>query len=246
MCLTECKYLGVIFIRCKLLFLMVAISAFAIGQNVKTVFAETKMVVARNEEANVVLYANEIDKKHGLYRDFEMKIDGGTKRFPYWINVTNPTYAPTILYSDLNKDKKKDNVVVLTKGYGSGALDSEVHVLNNTKTNIGEIFVEVLVDNPMAIILKNVNTELTQDEAVISIGNKKTVINIEKFHIPKKHLFNDVGFGSIVKFDVVNNHLVATVSGQITPAMFIGEIEITYEFKDKMYQAKKIEFRKSL
>ncbi|MFD4818592.1 hypothetical protein [Peribacillus butanolivorans] len=40
-----------------------------------------------------------------------------------------------------------------------------------------------------------------------------------------------------------DNHLVASVGGQITPAMFIGTIEISYEFKDKMYQAKKIEFK---
>ncbi|MFJ7681206.1 hypothetical protein [Peribacillus butanolivorans] len=77
----------------------------------------------------------------------------------------------------------------------------------------------------------------------MSIGDKKTVINIEKFQIPPDHLFNDVAFGSIVKFDVVDNHLVASVGGQITPAMFIGTIEISYKFKDKMYQAKKIEFK---
>lgn len=32
------------------------------------------------------------------------------------------------------------------------------------------------------------------------------------------------------------------VSGQITPAMFVGDIIITYEYHDKMYQAKAIEF----
>lgn len=108
---------------------------------------------------------------------------------------------------------------------------------------LDEVYEEVLVDNPIAIILKNVKTKLTQHEAVVSIGDKNTVIDIEKFQIPLDHLFNDVAFGSIVKFDVIDNNLVASVGGQITPAMFIGSIEITYEFKDKMYQAKKIEFK---
>ncbi|MEJ9231539.1 hypothetical protein LAV79_19080 [Peribacillus butanolivorans] len=76
----------------------------------------------------------------------------------------------------------------------------------------------------------------------MSIGDKKTVINIEKFQIRPDHLFNDVAFGSIVKFDVVDNHLVAYVGVKLIPAMFIGTIEISYEFKDKMYQAKKIKF----
>ncbi|APH04162.1 hypothetical protein [Bacillus weihaiensis] len=172
-----------------------------------------------------------------------MKIDGGTRYFPYWMNVTNPTYAPRILNNDLNQDENKDLTIVLTKGYGTGVLDSEVHVLNKSQTNIGEIYEEVLVDNPIAIILKNVKTKLTQHVAVVSIGDKNTVINIEKFQIPLDHLFKDVAFGSIVKFDVVDNHLVASIGAQITPAMFIGTIEITYEFKDKMYQPKKIKFK---
>jgi hypothetical protein len=33
-----------------------------------------------------------------------------------------------------------------------------------------------------------------------------------------------------------------TISGQISPAMFIEDIIITYEYLDKMYQAKSIEF----
>ena len=227
----------------KILFLLFMVNIIYKGQSMTTVFAESKKVISKCEEANVILYANERDRKNGMYRDFEMKIDEGTWYFPYWMNVTNPTYAPRILYNDLNQDETKDLTIVLTKGYGTGALDSEVHVLNKTQTNIGEIYEEVLVDNPIAIILKNVKIKLTQHEAVVSIGDKTTEIDIEKFQIPPDHLFNDVAFGSIVKFDVVDNHLVASVGGQITPAMFIGSIEINYEFKDKMYQAKKIEFK---
>lgn len=227
----------------KILFLMVIVHTFYNSYSMTTVFAESKKVISKSKEANVILYANEIDRKNGMYRDFEMKIDGGTRYFPYWINVTNPTYAPRILYNDLNEDEKKDLTIVLTKGYGTGVLDSEVHVLNKTQTSIGEIHKEILVDNPISVILKNVKTKLTQHEAVVSIGEKTTEIDIEKFQIPPDHLFNDVVFGSIVNFDVVDNHLVASVDGQITPAMFIGTIQITYEFKDKMYQAIKIEFK---
>jgi len=69
------------------------------------------------------------------------------------------------------------------------------------------------------------------------------MINIDKFQIPPEHLFDNVGFGRIIKYDVVNHQLVASIPSQITPAMFLGTIEITYEFKDQMYQAKKIEYK---
>ncbi|MFJ7725104.1 hypothetical protein ACIQXV_02970 [Neobacillus sp. NPDC097160] len=226
--------------RNKVLFLLMIINIFFNGQSVAKASSNPKKVISKSEEANVILYATEVD---GMYEGFEMKIGGGIKFFPFWINVTNPTYAPIILYNDLNHDGKKDLIFVLTKGYGTGVLDSEVHVLHKIQTNIGENYHEVLVDNPIAVILKNVKTKLTQHKVKVTIGGKTTVINIDKFQIPPEHMFNDVGFGSIIKYDVVDHQLVASIPAQITPAMFIGSVEITYEFKDKMYQAKKIDFK---
>jgi len=229
--------------RNKVLFLLVTISIFLNSPSVAKVSSETKTMVAKNDEANVILYATETDKKNGTYRGFEMKMAAGTKYFPFWMNVTNPTYAPIILYNDLNTDGRKDLIMVLTRGYGTGVLDSEVHILHKIQTNMGENFVEVLVDNPLAVILKNVKTKLTQHEVKVTIVDKTTVINIDKFQIPPEHLFDHIGFGSIIKYDVVDHQLVASIPAQITPAMFLGTIEITYEFKDQMYQAKKIEYK---
>ncbi|AXN40742.1 hypothetical protein CN689_26850 [Peribacillus butanolivorans] len=95
----------------KILFLLVMVNTFYNGQSMTTVFAESKKVISKPKEANVILYAN-IDRKNGMYRDLDMKIDEGTRYFPYWVNVTNPSYAPRILYNDLNQDKKKDLTIV--------------------------------------------------------------------------------------------------------------------------------------
>ncbi|AOH56560.1 hypothetical protein ABE28_019510 [Peribacillus muralis] len=63
---------------------------------------------------------------------------------------------------------------------------------------------------------------------MVSIGDTKTVIILGEFLIPPDHPFDNVAFWQ---------------HGQITPAMFIGRIEVTYEYKDNMYQEKKMEFR---
>ena len=60
--------------------------------------------------------------------------------------------------------------------------------------------------------------------------------------IESTHLFEDIGFGSVIDYEVINKNLMVRVSVQITPAMFVGDIVITYEYRDKMYQAKTIEF----
>ena len=71
---------------------------------------------------------------------------------PFWMNVTNPSYAPQVYYEDINKDEKKELIIILTKGYGTGLLDQEVIVFHIDNNQFGE----VLVDNPMAIVNKDI------------------------------------------------------------------------------------------
>ncbi|MFE4430051.1 hypothetical protein ACFY5J_22895 [Peribacillus butanolivorans] len=80
----------------KILFLLVMVNSFYNGQSMTTVFAESKKVILKSKEANVILYAIDLDRKNGMYRDFEMKIDGGTRYFLYWVNETNPSYVPRL------------------------------------------------------------------------------------------------------------------------------------------------------
>ena len=110
--------------------------------------------------------------------------------------------------------------------------------------NPNQIQVEVLVDDPIAILLKNVKTELTPNKANVSIGDKKYTIDIKPLGIQSENLFGDIYFGNIIDFEIKDNQLIAKIGGQISPAGgYIGDIQITYIFKDKMYQAKSIEFK---
>ena len=196
-------------------------------------------IVASLPEAKATLYAVKSD---GYFKNFKLIANGSGGYFPYWTSVSNPSYAPKLFYNDINGDGRKELIIVLTRDYGTGFLDQEVHVFHKIQSNIGEVYQEVLVDNPKAIILKNVKTKLTPHEAVVIIGDKKNVINVEKLKIKPENLFTDVYFGNVISFDVVNNQLKAFLGAQISPAGFIGKIEITYVFKDKMYQGKKIRF----
>ncbi|MGE7880013.1 hypothetical protein [Peribacillus muralis] len=72
------------------------------------------------------------------------------------------------------------------------------------------------------------------------MGDKASIVDTKS--IEPSHLFEDIGFGSIIDYEVINKNLMVRVSGQITPGMFVGDIIITYEYRDKMYQAKAIEF----
>jgi len=190
-------------------------------------------VVTKLPKENIVLYAKKMND--GLYRDFKLDFKGETYFRPFWISVTNPTYAPKLFYEDINKDGTKELIITLTKGYGSGVLDEEVYVYRYANG-----LIDVIVDNPLAIIYKNVKTKLTTEKAEIILGDKVYVVDTKS--IEPSHLFEDISFGSIIDYEVINKNLMVRVSGQVSPAMFVGDIIITYEYRDKMYQAKAIEF----
>lgn len=197
-------------------------------------------IVGNLPEVNVTLYAIERD---GYLENFKLKSNGGIQYYPSWINVSNEAYKPQLFYNDINSDGKKELIIILTTGYGTGIIEQNIHVLHKTKTDIGEVYKEIIVDNPMTILLKNVKTKLTKSKAIINIGNEQTIINIDELDIDPKNLFSDIVTGNIVKFNVLNDKLTAIIGAQVSPVGgYIGSFYITYTFKDGMYQLKRIKF----
>ncbi|MBM6618078.1 hypothetical protein [Bacillus suaedaesalsae] len=194
-------------------------------------------IVAESNKEDITLYAK---RMNGLYYSFKLDFKGTVYSRPFWISVANnPAFAPQVIYEDINQDKKKELIVILNKGYGTGVSLEDAYVFETDSNR----FSEVLVDNPQAIILKNAKTSLTPIEAQITIGESQNVIDISPVGFKPENIFNDISFGSITTYEVVNNQLIVKLAAQVSPAHFIGEVIITYEYRDKMYQAKSIEFK---
>ncbi|MEO4052618.1 hypothetical protein [Solibacillus sp. CAU 1738] len=198
--------------------------------------------VAKSDTVDVSLYAK---KTNGMYTDFKIDFQGSILSKPSWENVANPTWSPQIISADINQDGVNELIIILTTGTGTGVIEREAHVFHLQKQRLRkklvEVPVEVLVDDPIAIVLKNVKTELYPSQANINIGNKKYSIDLKPFNIEPEHLFNNINFGNMINFEVQDNQLIAKIGGQIAPAGgYIGNIIITYWLKDNMYQAKSI------
>lgn len=227
----------------KVIILIIAISLLAV---LSKAIATTNDYdeIAKSDKVGVTIYAK---KMNGLYTDFKIDFQGSLFSKPYWINTTSPTWSPEIIYEDISQDGKKELVIILTKGTGTGVLEREVHVFQmqqrKSEKTQSVMPVEVPVDDPIAILLKNVKTEITPNKAIVSIGDKKYTIDIKPLGIQPEHLFDDIYFGNLINFEIKNNQLIAKLGGQISPVGgYVGDIQITYIFKDKIYQAKSIEF----
>lgn len=238
------KPLSIFIMFLLVLLMLIPLETYAVENRIKTVINQNtteEKIVGSIREAKATLYATE---KEGVLQrnltNFKLQWMGHTHIFPRWINVTNKAFYPELYYSDINNDGKKEIIIVLTTDYGSEELIQEVHVLHIR--NEGDLL-EILVDNPMAIVNKDVKTKVSNSEAIITIDNKITKINVKDLGIVPEHIFENVSFGSIVKFKVINNKLMAIVGATIAPSGgYLGEIHITYTFKDNMYQIEQISF----
>ncbi|AWE07817.1 hypothetical protein DCE79_10665 [Lysinibacillus sp. 2017] len=201
----------------KILILIIAISLFAV---LSKAIATTNNYdeIAKSDKVGVTIYAK---KMNGLYTDFKIDFQGSLFSKPYWINTTSPTWSPEIIYEDISQDGKKELVIILTKGTGTGVLEREVHVFQmqqqKSEKTQSMMPVEVPVDDPIAILLKNVKTEITPNKAIVSIGDKKYTIDIKPLGIQPEHLFDDIYFGNRINFEIKNNQLIAKLGGQISP-----------------------------
>ncbi len=91
----------------------------------------------------------------------------------------SPVIAPLIIIQDLNKDKNKDLFITLTKGYGNGALVKNAHILNVIDSHL----LEVLIDDPIAIVDINVTAKLYTEIADISIDGLVFPVDITPLNI---------------------------------------------------------------
>ncbi|MGD6845608.1 hypothetical protein ACQCVH_24290 [Bacillus infantis] len=193
-------------------------------------------LVASLSEPRIKLWATE---KEGNLTNFNLQLEEDTLSFPSWVNVVNPTYSPQLYFNSIEEGQGDNIVIILTTGYGSEVMIQDVHVLHKENKK----FVEKKVEDLISSINKNVRSTLTKSDVTIDVQNKKTTVNLDKYGIEPSHLFSKVAFGSVTKYKFINKQLVAIVGATISPSGgYIGELYISYAFKDNKYQVSKMQF----
>ncbi|WP_051188317.1 copper amine oxidase N-terminal domain-containing protein [Brevibacillus thermoruber] len=205
--------------------------------------SEQKSVIVRRPEGpkpiarlpldQTTLYA--LKEKDGQYAPLLVEHKGQFK-LANWKNVTNPTYAPKIESRDLTGDGKHELIIILTTGYGTGALTQDIHVLQT------DTFEERRVPDPVETVKQNVTSKVAKEQVEMSIGGKTTVIPANKIPAAPSTWFPSVGIGGIVTYETQENALLARVPAQISPAHFLGHFHITYQFVQDQFQVTSIEF----
>ncbi|WP_279386547.1 M56 family metallopeptidase [Candidatus Cryosericum odellii] len=179
----------------------------------------------------------------GMFSDMTLSIDGKTKRFP-WKTYGEPAFLPELSYADVDGDGRNELIVILCESEGTGTLVEEIHVLNP------ENFSEITVQSPLVALENRVVSKIDENDVQITIDNQNALVFPEKEITAKvaekKSWFANLATGSVIDYSMQNNSVVVKVVAQLSPAGFLGDFNLTYEYKDNQLKVSGISFSAKL
>lgn len=170
-------------------------------------------------------------KKEKIYLYYDKKTDAGTfsgfylksgKKVKYfnWNNINKPGFEPSI---HILKDKYI--AIICTEEEGTGIAQRNLYILDRNTLKLCNY------KNPLDIIKSNVTSDIKDNKVTIKIKNN--TFNSIYPDIESTHFYDDIGYGSIINYDIQNTYFTVTIPVQITPALFIGDFKITYRWDEK-------------
>lgn len=200
---------------------------------------ESNVVLASLPKDHIFIYGDKNDyDKYGGYDGLYLSVKGVNKYYK-WQNIGKDSFLPALYLKDMNGDGRKELVVILTTGEGTGVNQKAVHVINP------ENMTEADVINPLYIISKNVDTSIVHENGTVTItitvNGQKSVITLPEDYA-QVWAEDKAVFGSIVTYEVDGAELKASVAAQISHTLFAGEVNITYTFDGTRYVMDTIDF----
>jgi hypothetical protein len=179
----------------------------------------------------------------GMFSDMTLSIDGKTKRFP-WKTYGEPAFLPELSYADVDGDGRNELIVILCESEGTGTLVEEIHVLNP------ENFSEITVQSPLAALENRVVSKIDESGVQITIDNQNSLVFSEKEITAKvaekKSWFANLATGSVIDYSMQSNSVVVKVAAQLSHAGFLGDFNLTYEYKDNQLKVSGVSFMTAL
>lgn len=200
---------------------------------------ESSVLLASLPDDQIYIYGDKNDfDTTGAYDGLYLSINGATQHFD-WENTTNETFAPELYLQDISGDGRKELVVILTTGSGTGVHVSDIHVIDP------DSFKETNVTDSLDIIENHVSSSIIHKNGNVIIT---ITVNGQTFTLTLQEDYagwwaeDAAVFKNIIRYSVEGAKLKATVPAEIAFGVFAGEVIITYAFDGSQYVMKTIEY----
>lgn len=200
-----------------LLIILITVSIPNYAVAAKEITYNVKHLVAKIKKENIYLYYDK--KSDDMLKGFYLK-SGNKVQYFNWENVNFPSFYPTIKV--INKDYI---AITCTTAEGSGLNIQELYIINKKTLN------KIKITSPIDVVKSNITFDLQAPNISVKIGNKTWSDSYED--IESDNFFENIDYENVIKYDVQNSFFTVTLAVQISPATFIGDIEVSYYFNQK-------------
>ena len=202
--------------------------------------SEVPLTVDQIESDILLIENNGISVTGALQKDAEIivpitvHIDDKSKTYQ-WQNVADPEYYPKLIVDDLNQDQQDEIYLFLTKGYGTGVIDTQIHILRKD-------FSEITAPNPSVDLKDKLQSSVEEIDSeqhyTLKLQNKTYTYTFK--HDEAAMWFEEVVVGKTTTYRIENGQLIVSLSLQVAPTLTIGTLEMSYELQEKQFKLAQI------
>jgi hypothetical protein len=176
-------------------------------------------LIISNPAKGVFVYGKKLDSQP-YFEQVLIKTKTAEKLFNWKASTKNPR----LMFANITGSGVEYEVIIFVTGYGTGLLDSEIHVLDSTLTK------EIPVEKPEVAAQRLIKSRIEGQEIVFSAGGKEYRVSPRVGSGGISQEYRNLQYGSVVNYNVANNKIYATVSVQTNPSYFLGEFTLVYSY----------------
>lgn len=179
-----------------------------------------KLIVSAPEKG-VFVYGKKIDDKP-YFEKVLVKTPVSQREFNWKATTKNPR----LTIADVTGSGQENIVVVFITAYGTGLIESQVHVTDMALMR--EIPVEDAVEASQRLIKSSVQGQ----DIVFNAGGREYRVRPRTGAGGVQREYSNLSYGSIVSYVVENNRLKSTVTVGTPYNPFLGEFTLVYTYRD--------------
>lgn len=213
--------------------LMNMLSAFTLPfqRDSKPAAPQGYKLIESNQEKKIYVYGKVVDNLP-YYNEVLVKTPEGEKTFNWKASDRNPI----LIVNDISHSGKEQVIIVFVTAFGTGAYESQIHVLDNSLN-------EITVVNPVEAVKANVKTSIIGDEVVFRTKDKEFRAKPAGGILSPEEALKNLEFGNEVTYTVKDNKLASGVSAQVSPNTILGQFVLVYSFANNRFVPQIVDFQ---
>lgn len=167
------------------------------------------------------------------YMDISLHYNGQT------LPISGTTMADSMFMPSLVLfENNSKAAIILIESEGSGIYISSIHIVDL------EEFHEISHEDVIPYISQKINSTVDAETGIVNLELPDRILQFDTSDIVSPtNLFDQVGYGSIVKYYIENDKIYCDAALHIAPGSDLGYVRLEYCFTENEYTVNRMEFQ---